>query len=110
MARRTKSRLTVRSVTAVVLGLGVVVASAVVWRRSVGVATAKEIQRLEAERFSLRSERMSLESDWRTVTSRQHVVQEAERRLGMHVATEGETRFLTGVNHADSALKDSVRK
>ena len=38
----------------------VVVTALVVWRRSVGVGTAREMQRLEAERRALRSERVTL--------------------------------------------------
>ncbi|HEY0932060.1 MAG TPA: hypothetical protein VGE27_19240 [Gemmatimonas sp.] len=93
-ARRTKSALKGRSIVAISLGLFVAVTAIVVWRRSVGVGTAREMQRMEAERRALRSERITLENELRRATSRRQVVQEAERRLGMHVATESQTRFL----------------
>lgn len=109
MARRAKSRWTVRRIAATVLGLSVLVAVAVIWRRSVGDATAREMQRLETERLSLKSERMALENDLRLFTSRQRIVEEAERRLGMHVASEKETRFLTGSRRIDSIQKDSSK-
>ncbi|WP_337170883.1 hypothetical protein [Gemmatimonas aurantiaca] len=92
--RRSKRALAGRSLVAIALGVFVVVTALVVWRRSVGVGTAREMQRLEAERRALRSERVTLENDLRRAMSRRQVVQEAERRLGMHVATEAQTRFL----------------
>jgi hypothetical protein len=92
--RRTKSALKGRSIVAISLGLFVVVTAIVVWRRSVGVGTARDMQRMETERRALRSERVTLENDLRRAMSRRQVVQEAERRLGMHVATESQTRFL----------------
>ena len=80
----------------VALGLIVflMLAAAVVWRRSTGVATAREIQRMEAESVEIRSQRATLEGDLRRARSRARVVGEAERRLGMHVATEAQTRFI----------------
>ncbi|BAH38463.1 hypothetical protein GAU_1421 [Gemmatimonas aurantiaca T-27] len=93
-ARRTKSTLKGRSIVAISLGLFVAVTAIVVWRRSVGVGTARDMQRMEAERRALRSERITLENELRRAMGRRQVVQEAERRLGMHVATEAQTRFL----------------
>ncbi len=97
---RSKRALRGRSLVALGLLLFVAVMALVVWRRSVGVATAREIQLMEADRRSLRAERVTLENDLRRARSRRRVVQEAERRLGMHVATEMQTRYLTDSDRA----------
>lgn len=70
------------------------VAGLVVWRRSVGVASAREMRRMDAERRALRSELITLNNDLRRAISRRAVVQEAGDRLGMHVASEAEQRIL----------------
>ena len=70
------------------------VAATVVWRRSQGVATARAMRQMEAERRALRAELVTLTNELRRVRSRRTVVQEAERRLGMHVAGEAEQRLL----------------
>ena len=70
------------------------VASVVVWRRSVGVATAKAMRKATDERRALAAERVTLERDIREAQSRRHVVAEAEKRLGLHVAPEGQSRVL----------------
>jgi len=85
---------------AIGLGLFMAVTAIVIWRRSVGVGTAREMQRMETERRALRSERVTLENDLRRAMSRRQVVQEAERRLGMHVATESQTRILVNGSRA----------
>lgn len=108
-ARGARSGFSIRALAAVLLGTLIVVSAAVIWRRSVGVSTAREIQRLEAERSSLESERNSLENQLRRATSRQIIVEEATRRLGMHVATEGQLRFLQSQSMHDVVKGDSTR-
>jgi formate-dependent nitrite reductase cytochrome c552 subunit len=85
-----------RGRTRVALGLllSFAVASVVVWRRSVGVSTAKAMQKAAAERRALAAERVTLERDIREAQSRRHVVAEAEKRLGLHVAPESQSRVL----------------
>ncbi len=92
--RRSRPAMSGRTLIAATLAGFVLVTALIVWRRSVGVGTARDMQRLEAERRALLSERVTLENDLRRAMSRRQVVQEAERRLGMHVATESQTRFL----------------
>lgn len=52
------------------------------------------MQQLRDERRLLEADRVTLETQWRRATSRAEVVREAERRLGMHVATEMEAKSL----------------
>jgi hypothetical protein len=86
------------------LVLFMLVAATVVWRRSTGVATAREMQRMRGELRTLRAEQQDLENDLRRASSRRSVVSEAERRLGMRVPTEAQTRFLP--SSAFSAAQD----
>ncbi len=109
-ARRTTTRRTTRSplrgraLVAMGLVLFVLVAAIVVWRRSQGVATVLVMQRLRGELRTLRAEQQDLENDLRRASSRRSVVSEAERRLGMRVPTEAQTRFLP--SSAFSAVQD----
>ena len=109
-ARRTTTRRTTRSplrgraLVAMGLVLFMLVAATVVWRRSTGVATAREMQRMRGELRTLRAEQQDLENDQRRASSRRSVVSEAERRLGMRVPTEAQTRFLP--SSAFSAAQD----
>jgi len=93
-----------RAWIAIGLGAFVVVASLVVWRRSVGVATARDMRRLSDRQRALISEKTTLDRDIRSAMSRSRVIAEAERRLGLHVATDAQTRMLS-----DSMLADPVR-
>lgn len=93
-ARASRTRLPARALVAVGLLAFVAVTSVVVWRRSVGVSTGRAMQRLRDERRLLEADRVTLETQWRRATSRAEVVREAERRLGMHVATEMEAKSL----------------
>lgn len=92
--RTTRSAAGSRTRVALGLLLFVVVASLVVWRRALGASTERQIGALETERRSLASARALLENELRDATSRRRIVAEAERRLGMHVATDAQTRNL----------------
>lgn len=72
----------------------IIVASAVVWRRSVGAATAGEMAKLQTERRALLSKRVTLMREIRQSTERRLIVPAAESKLGLHVATESQTRML----------------
>ena len=114
MATKTAKRTTRRSArgplkgrvwVAIGLSVFVVVASIVVWRRSVGVATARDMRRLSDRQRALVSEKTTLDRDIRSAMARSRVIGEAERRLGLHVATDAQTRMLS-----DSMLTDPVRR
>lgn len=102
--RSSRGPLKGRAWIAIGLGVFVVVASLVVWRRSVGVATARDMRRLSDRQRALVSEKTTLDRDIRSAMSRSRVIGEAERRLGLHVATDAQTRMLS-----DSMLADPVR-
>ena len=95
-ATRTRRRgpLKGRSLVAIGLFAFVAVTSLVVWRRSVGAGTEREIAAAQSEKRSLETERVTLERDLKSARSRQRVVAEAERRLGLHVASDSQTRVL----------------
>jgi hypothetical protein len=80
----------------------IAVAGLVVWRRSEGVKVARDMRRLSDTQRVLVSERITLERDIRNATSRGRVIAEAARRLGLHVATDAQTRMLS-----DAMLDDT---
>ena len=96
MATRAKGRLKLRGRSLVALGLlaFVSVTSLVIWRRSVGVSTAKSMAEATRTKRDLESEKITLERDLRTAQSRLIVVKEAERRLGFHVASDSQSRVI----------------
>ena len=70
------------------------IAAIVVWRRTRAVAEAQFIRDLTAEKRSLISQRATLQTEISIYSNRAHIVAAAEKRLGMHVATELEVRNL----------------
>jgi hypothetical protein len=72
--------------------------SAAVWRRVRGVATVRELRVLEDRLRALRTEVVTLRRELRS--AERAVPAEASRRMGMHVAGELETRFLTVTDQA----------
>jgi hypothetical protein len=96
MAARAKTRTRLRGRSLVALGLlaFVSVTSLVIWRRSVGVSTAKAIRDATITKRNLESQKVTLERDIRNAQTRQAVVGEAERRLGLHVASDSQTRVI----------------
>lgn len=93
-ARKSRNRLNGRALIALSLMGLLGIATTVVWRRSRAVAEAKIVRDLTNERRTLISLRTSLERDLRDASSRARIVPAAEKRLGMHVATELEVRNL----------------
>ena len=93
-----------RAWIAIGLGVFLVVASLVVWRRGVGAATARDMRRLSDRQRALVAEKTTLDRDIRSAMARSRVIVEAERRLGLHVATDAQTRMLS-----DSMLAGPVR-
>lgn len=106
--RKTRGPLKGRALVAIGLGVFLVVATVVVWRRSKGVANEKAINRMLEATRTLRAQEKTLENDLRMATSRRRVVPEAERRLGMVRPSEMQTRFIATDSGAGSAAADSV--
>jgi cell division protein FtsL len=83
-----------RSIFGMLLGAFIIVTLTVVWRRSVGIAGAREIQSLDSKRTNLEGERARLESELRDLTSRQKLGPIVEQKLGMHVPSGSQVVIL----------------
>ena len=97
MAKRRVGRSTrVRGRSAVAFALLAfrLVAVAVVWRRTIGIANGRELEQLAQRRLELEAQRTKLREDIREATSRARMAPVAERRLEMHVATDSQLVLL----------------
>lgn len=105
-----KKRTPIGARTLVALGLVCLlgVAALVVWRRTLAVAENRVVRSLEEKKRELISMRTTLERDLVEATSRQRIVPAAEKRLGMHVATELEVRNLPSASMREAAARDSA--
>lgn len=65
-----------------------VVATGVIWRRSVGIAQARALRELEEQRSALEAEAAALEGAIRDASSRARLAPIAEDRLGMRIPPE----------------------
>lgn len=72
----------------------VIVAAAVIARRSYGHSEGRELTSLQRRKASLESERVRLQQQIRDASSRTVIVPLAERRLGMHLPTESQMIML----------------
>jgi hypothetical protein len=91
---RRRGPLKGRSLVAIGLVAFIAVSSLVVWRRSVGVSTAKALRKAAQEKASLETERTTLRRDINDAQTRNKVIAEAQRRLGLHVAPDAQSRVL----------------
>ena len=76
-----------RGRTVVFLSLAgfVVLASGVIWRRSLGVTRARALEQLETRRAALTAQRAKLDGDIRMAISMERLGRVAEQRLHMRV-------------------------
>lgn len=88
--RRGRGRLLV---AAALVGF-VLVGAAVIWRRGVGIARARELRALASERAQLVAERSALESAVRAAAGRSRIAGAAEQRLGMRVPADTQVVLL----------------
>jgi cell division protein FtsL len=79
-----------RSLIALCLFGFVLVATGVIWRRSVGVGQSAKIQELDKHRSDLEARRAALEGEIRDATSRARLARVAEERLGMRVPSDSQ--------------------
>jgi len=93
---------------AIGLRVFLVVASLVVWRRGVGAETARDLRRLSDRQRALMAEKTTLDRDIRSAMARSRVIAEAERRLGLHVATDAQTRMLSDSMLAEPGRPDTT--
>ncbi len=91
-----KSRVAFRGRTrvALILGAFVLVALAIVWRRTIGIGESERLAQLDAKRVELEGERARLESEIRDASSRQTLGASVEHRLGMHIPTDKQVVIL----------------
>ena len=83
-----------RSIVALALLGFVLVATGVIWRRSTGIARAREESRLEQRTSALHAERAKLEGDIRDASSRATLARIAEERLHMHIPNDSQVILL----------------
>lgn len=77
-----------RNVVALILAGFVIVALAIVWRRTIGIAQSETLTALDARKVQLQGERVRLESEIRAASSRQRLGDIAENRLGMRIPSD----------------------
>ena len=80
----------------------VLVAAAVVARRSYGHREGLALTALNKRKAMLESERVRLTQQIRDNSSRAVIVPIAEQRLGMHIATESQVVVLSGARSSDA--------
>lgn len=79
---------------ALILGAFVLVALAIVWRRTIGISQSERLAALDAKRVELEGERARLDSDIRDASARQTLGASVEHRLGMHIPTDKQVVIL----------------
>jgi len=84
-----------RSVVAILLAVFVVVALAIVWRRTIGIGQSERLAVLDAKRSQLESERVNLDGEIRDASTRQKLGESVERTLGMHIPTDKQVVILS---------------
>ena len=105
--RRPNRRNVGWAVVGITLVTFVLVGVAVVWRRTQGIAQAREIDVLRRRRTQLVAERASLQSQVRIAASRGRIGPVAEQRLGMRVPADTQVVIVTRPSpHARAAQRD----
>lgn len=70
------------------------VATGVIWRRSTGIAMARELRLLEERRSALEAQQAALEGAIRDASSQSRLVDIAETRLGMRIPPDTLVTYL----------------
>jgi hypothetical protein len=91
-----------RSLVGLLLGAFVLIALAIVWRRTIGISQSEQLAILDSKRVTLESERARLEAEIRDASSRQTLGTTVERRLGMHVPTDRQVVILPRARQNES--------
>ena len=81
------------AVAAALVGF-VLVATGVIWRRSIGLGQSRVLRAMDAQRVSLEAERARLERDIRSLAGRGALQPIVERRLHMHVPNDSQVVIL----------------
>jgi membrane protein implicated in regulation of membrane protease activity len=83
-----------RTLVGLILAAFVLVALAIVWRRTIGISEAERVAALDARRVELEGERARLESEIRDATAIGTLGATVEQRLGMHIPTDKQVVIL----------------
>jgi hypothetical protein len=83
-----------RTLVGFILAAFVLVALAIVWRRTIGIGGSERLAQLDARRVELEGERARLESEIRDASTRQTLGATVERRLGMHIPSDRQVVIL----------------
>ena len=78
----------------VILAGFLLVAMAIVWRRTIGIAQSEKLTALDAKKIQLQGERVRLESEIRDASSRRRLGEVAEGRLGMRIPQDNQVVIL----------------
>ena len=91
-----KGRVALRGRTLVGLTLGafVLVALAIVWRRTIGISESERLAALDAKRVTLEGERARLDREIRDASAIGTLGAAVEHRLGMHIPTDKQVVIL----------------
>jgi cell division protein FtsL len=87
---------------ALLLAVFVLVALAIVWRRTIGIDQSARLALLDNKRTTLEGERARLEAAIRDASSRQRLGSAVETQLGMHVPTDKQVVILAGEGQHES--------
>ena len=82
-----------RQLALLLLGF-LLVTTGVIWRRSYGIARARELTELDRRRVQLDARRAQLESEIRDLSSRAKLAPIVEQRLQMHVPADTQVVIL----------------
>lgn len=87
-------RLRGRTLVVLILAVFVLVALAIVWRRTIGIGQSELLAALDTKRVELEGERARLESEIRDASARQTLGAAVEHDLGMHVPRDKQVVIL----------------
>jgi len=83
-----------RTLVGLILAAFVLVALAIVWRRTIGISESERVTALDAKRMALEGERARLESEIRDASAIGTLGAAVEHRLGMHIPTDKQVVIL----------------
>jgi cell division protein FtsL len=83
-----------RNLVGLLLAGFLLVALAIVWRRTIGIQQSETLTALDARKVQLEGERVRLESEIRTASSRQRLSGVVEDRLGMRIPSDSQVVIL----------------
>ncbi|MDQ3674984.1 MAG: hypothetical protein M3365_11485 [Gemmatimonadota bacterium] len=83
-----------RNVVGIILAGFLLVALAIVWRRTIGIGQSERLTALDARKVQLQGERVRLESEIRDASSRQRLGGVAENQLGMRIPADNQVVIL----------------